>query len=146
MADNSKKLSELPSAPNVAVTDKVLILYQAATGAPSTRTANLSTLFTKGTKFVYGADYTAQANDEIIIINNNGTDRRVLLPNSNIVEGKTYTIKKATNATTNTVVSANGLLIDGSTNININSGYGYLTVSYSNTSGAPTWWITSNKL
>jgi hypothetical protein len=44
MADNSKKLSQLPSAPTLAATDKVLVLYQAATGAPSTRTANISTI------------------------------------------------------------------------------------------------------
>ena len=45
MADNSKKLSELSTAANVAATDKVLVLYQAATGAPSTRTITVANLF-----------------------------------------------------------------------------------------------------
>ena len=44
MADNSKKLSELPTTANVAATDKVLVLYQDATGAPSTRTITVANL------------------------------------------------------------------------------------------------------
>lgn len=41
MADNSKKVSELPTAANVASTDRVLVLRD-PTGSPSVRTVNVS--------------------------------------------------------------------------------------------------------
>jgi len=40
MTDNSKKVSELPTAANVASTDRVLVLRDPA-GAPSVRTVNV---------------------------------------------------------------------------------------------------------
>jgi len=43
MADNSKKLSELPTASNAASTDRLLILRDPA-GSPSTRTITIATL------------------------------------------------------------------------------------------------------
>lgn len=43
MADNSKKVSELPIAANVASTDRILVLRD-PTGNPSVRTAALSTI------------------------------------------------------------------------------------------------------
>ena len=43
MTDNSKKVSELPIAANVATTDRVLVLRDPS-GNASTRTANLSVL------------------------------------------------------------------------------------------------------
>jgi len=43
MTDNSLKVSQLPTAANVAPTDRVVILYN-ATGVPSVRTVNLATL------------------------------------------------------------------------------------------------------
>lgn len=43
MADNSKKVSELPIAANVASADRILILRDPA-GNPSVRTAALSTI------------------------------------------------------------------------------------------------------
>lgn len=43
MADNSKKVSELPTAANVASTDRILVLRDPA-GNPSVRTAALSTI------------------------------------------------------------------------------------------------------
>jgi hypothetical protein len=99
------------------------------------------------THYVYSTNYVATANDNFIVVNNNGADRTIYLPNSGVTEGKTYTIKKGISFTSsNTIVSANGLLIDGSANVNINSGYGYVTVTYSNTSGTPVWWITSKLL
>jgi hypothetical protein len=106
-----------------------------------------STSANPNTHYVYSTNYVATANDNFIVVNNNGADRTIYLPNSGVTEGKTYTIKKGISFTsTNTIVSANGLLIDGSANVNINSGYGYVTVTYSNTSGAPVWWITSKLL
>jgi hypothetical protein len=39
MADNSKKVSELPTAANVAPTDRILVLRDPS-GAPSVRTVN----------------------------------------------------------------------------------------------------------
>jgi len=45
MADNSKKVSELPTAANVASTDRVLVLRDPSSNA-SVRTVNVSTLFT----------------------------------------------------------------------------------------------------
>jgi hypothetical protein len=99
------------------------------------------------THYVYSANYLASANDNFIVVNNNGADRTIYLPNSGITEGKTYTIKKGISFTSsNTIVSANGLLIDGSANVNINSGYGYVTLTYSNSTGTPVWWITSKLL
>ena len=44
MADNSKKLSELPTAANVASTDRVVILRDPA-GSPSSRTITVANLF-----------------------------------------------------------------------------------------------------
>lgn len=44
MANQSVKGSELPIASNVAGTDRILVLYNAANGAPSLRTANITTL------------------------------------------------------------------------------------------------------
>jgi hypothetical protein len=41
MADNSKKVSELPTAANVAPTDRVLVLRDPA-GTPSVRTVNVN--------------------------------------------------------------------------------------------------------
>ncbi len=41
MADNSKKVSELPTAANVASTDRVLVLRDPS-GSPSVRTVNVS--------------------------------------------------------------------------------------------------------
>jgi hypothetical protein len=41
MADNSKKTSELPTAANVAGTDRVLVLRDPS-GSPSTRTVNVN--------------------------------------------------------------------------------------------------------
>lgn len=41
MADNSKKVSELPTAANVALTDRVLVLRDPA-GTPSVRTVNVN--------------------------------------------------------------------------------------------------------
>lgn len=41
MADNSKKVSELPTAANVALTDRILVLRDPA-GTPSVRTVNVS--------------------------------------------------------------------------------------------------------
>jgi len=99
------------------------------------------------TYYVYSTNYVVTANDNFIVVNNNGADRTIYLPNSGITEGKTYTIKKGISFTsTNTIVSANGLLIDGSANVNINSGYGYVTLTYSNSTGTPVWWITSKLL
>ena len=43
MADNSKKVSELPIAANVESTDRILVLRDPA-GNPSVRTAALSTI------------------------------------------------------------------------------------------------------
>lgn len=43
MADNAKKVSELPTASNVASTDRVLVLRNPA-GSASVRTVNFSTL------------------------------------------------------------------------------------------------------
>ena len=43
MADNSKKLSELPTASNAASSDRVLILRDPA-GSPSTRTITVDNL------------------------------------------------------------------------------------------------------
>jgi hypothetical protein len=43
MADNSKKLSELPTASNVASTDRILVLRD-PTGSPSTRTVTVATI------------------------------------------------------------------------------------------------------
>jgi hypothetical protein len=43
MADNSKKISQLPTASNVASTDRVLVLRD-PNGAPSVRTVNVSVL------------------------------------------------------------------------------------------------------
>ena len=43
MADNSKKVSELPIAANTASTDRILVLRDPA-GNPSVRTAALSTI------------------------------------------------------------------------------------------------------
>jgi hypothetical protein len=43
MADNSKKVSELSTASNVASTDRILVLRDPA-GSPSVRTVNFSTL------------------------------------------------------------------------------------------------------
>ena len=43
MADNSKKVSELSTASNVASTDRILVLRDPA-GNPSVRTVNFSTL------------------------------------------------------------------------------------------------------
>lgn len=43
MADNSKKVSELPTAANVAITDRVLVLRDPS-GTPSVRTVNVSVL------------------------------------------------------------------------------------------------------
>lgn len=43
MADNSKKISELPTASNVASTDRVLVLRSPAS-SPSVRTVAFSTL------------------------------------------------------------------------------------------------------
>lgn len=40
MADNSKKVSELPTAANVATSDRVLVLRDPA-GSPSVRTVNV---------------------------------------------------------------------------------------------------------
>lgn len=42
MADNSKKVSELPTAANVAMTDRILVLRDPS-GAPSVRTVNVGT-------------------------------------------------------------------------------------------------------
>ena len=44
MADNSKKVSELPTAANVASTDRVLVLRDPSSNA-SVRTVNASILF-----------------------------------------------------------------------------------------------------
>jgi hypothetical protein len=44
MADNSKKLSELPIAANVASTDRILVLRDPS-GSPSTRTITVANLF-----------------------------------------------------------------------------------------------------
>ena len=41
MADNSKRVSELPTAANVAPTDRVLVLRDPA-GTPSVRTVNVN--------------------------------------------------------------------------------------------------------
>lgn len=41
MADNSKKVSELPTAANVALSDRILVLRDPA-GSPSVRTVNVS--------------------------------------------------------------------------------------------------------
>lgn len=41
MADNSKKTSQLPTAANVASTDRILIVRDPS-GSPSTRTVNVS--------------------------------------------------------------------------------------------------------
>ena len=41
MADNSKKVSELPTAANVAASDRILVLRDPA-GNPSVRTVNVS--------------------------------------------------------------------------------------------------------
>lgn len=41
MADNSKKVSELPTAANVALTDRVLVLRDPS-GTPSVRTVNVN--------------------------------------------------------------------------------------------------------
>lgn len=41
MTDNSKKVSELPTAANVAMTDRILVLRDPS-GTPSVRTVNLS--------------------------------------------------------------------------------------------------------
>lgn len=41
MADNSKKVSQLPTAANVASTDRVLVLRDPS-GSPSVRTVNVS--------------------------------------------------------------------------------------------------------
>lgn len=41
MADNSKKVSQLPTAANVAGTDRVLVLRDPS-GTPSTRTVNVN--------------------------------------------------------------------------------------------------------
>jgi hypothetical protein len=43
MADNSKKLSELPTASNAASTDRLLILRDPA-GSPSTRTITVAAI------------------------------------------------------------------------------------------------------
>lgn len=43
MSDNSKKVSELPTAANVAATDRLLVLRD-PTGTPSTRTVTLATI------------------------------------------------------------------------------------------------------
>lgn len=43
MADNSKKISELPTAANVAGTDRILVL-RSPSGTPSVRTVVFSTL------------------------------------------------------------------------------------------------------
>ena len=43
MSDNSKKLSELPTAANVASTDRVLVLRDPS-GSPSTRTITVANL------------------------------------------------------------------------------------------------------
>jgi hypothetical protein len=114
-----------------------------ANGVISSVTGNIN----PNTHYVYSANYLATANDNFIVVNNNGADRTIYLPNSGITEGKTYTIKKSISFTSsNTIVSANGLLIDGSANVNINSGYGYVTLIYSNSTGTPVWWITSKLL
>jgi hypothetical protein len=47
MADNAKKVSELPTASNVASTDRVLVLRNPASNA-SVRTVDVSTLFSNG--------------------------------------------------------------------------------------------------
>lgn len=41
MADSSKKISELPTAANVAATDRILVLRDPA-GTPSVRTVNVN--------------------------------------------------------------------------------------------------------
>ena len=43
MADSSKKISELPTAANVAATDRILVLRDPA-GTPSVRTVNVNIL------------------------------------------------------------------------------------------------------
>ena len=43
MTDNSRKVSQVPQAANVAATDRVLVLRDPS-GSPSVRTVNLSTL------------------------------------------------------------------------------------------------------
>jgi len=43
MSDNSRKISEVPTAANVAATDRVLVLRDPS-GTPSVRTVNLSVL------------------------------------------------------------------------------------------------------
>jgi hypothetical protein len=71
MTDNSLKVSELPTASNVASTDRVLLLYNAAgntsinSGAASVRTVNVSTIVVSNTSknangYVYFANGVIQ--------------------------------------------------------------------------------------
>ena len=47
MTDNSKKVSELPTAANVATTDRVMVLRDPS-GTPSVRTINVSNFVNSG--------------------------------------------------------------------------------------------------
>lgn len=58
MTDNSKKVSELPTAANVAITDRVMILRDPA-GSPSVRTITVNNFFATSIKGPYDSDATA---------------------------------------------------------------------------------------
>lgn len=63
MADNSKKLSELPTASNAASTDRLLVLRDPS-GAPSTRTITIATL---GANLVFANSVPALSNSVGIV-------------------------------------------------------------------------------
>ena len=132
---------------NVAKLSANNTLYLNGVAANQYAFSNSVVSSTPNIHFVNSTNYVALANDNVILVNNNGADRTVYLPNTGLTEGKTYTIKKTISFTsTNTIVSANGLTIDGSASVNINSGYGYITVMYSNSTGTSAWWSTSKQL
>lgn len=58
MTDNSKKVSELPTAANVAYTDRVMILRDPS-GTPSVRTITVSNLYSTTIKGPYANDSAA---------------------------------------------------------------------------------------
>lgn len=59
MTDNARKVSELPTANTVASSDRLVFLYNANTGAPSTRTITVSNFTTNLVSGPYASDSAA---------------------------------------------------------------------------------------
>src|SRR5690606_18528273 len=90
---------------------------------------------------VVGTDTPITGSNDVVLVQNNGTDVTITLPSAALVTGKIFYIKKVDSGNTLYIASVSNQTLDG---VNITASPYAITIQYTNiaiVSDGSNWWI-----